>query len=169
MSAFCFCFLAADLAHGKNSQLDYSSLLKPFLAFKSHITTVLIAQNAAKASKIDWSVHLFTQKPFVSSYFRLEWYFTYCVARNLGLTDSSDLGLGKTLTVNCFRDLLTFTCYLIKDLSLFCIMAPSANGQGRFNLDDTDSHGLQTPNEGINQRNLKFWVDVTDKICFGRT
>ena len=24
--------------------------------------------------------------------------------------------------------------------------------------------GLQTPNEGINQRNLKIWADVADKI-----
>ena len=30
-------------------------------------------------------------------------------------------------------------------------------------------HGLQTPNEGINQRNLKSWADVADKIFFGRT
>ena len=30
-------------------------------------------------------------------------------------------------------------------------------------------HGLRTPNEGINQRNLKIWADVADKICFGRT
>ena len=30
-------------------------------------------------------------------------------------------------------------------------------------------HGLRTPNEGINQRNLKVWADVADKICFGRT
>ena len=30
-------------------------------------------------------------------------------------------------------------------------------------------HGLRTPNEGINQRNLKFWADVADEICFGRT
>ena len=30
-------------------------------------------------------------------------------------------------------------------------------------------HGLRTPNEGINQKNLKFWADVTDKICLGRT
>ena len=30
-------------------------------------------------------------------------------------------------------------------------------------------HGLRTPNEGTNQRNLKFWADVADKICFGRT
>ena len=33
----------------------------------------------------------------------------------------------------------------------------------------TTYHGLWTPNEGINQRNLKFWIDVADKICFGRT
>ena len=31
------------------------------------------------------------------------------------------------------------------------------------------THGLQTPNEGINQRYLKNWADVADKICFGRT
>ena len=30
-------------------------------------------------------------------------------------------------------------------------------------------HGLWTPNEGINQRYLKNWADVADKICFGRT
>ena len=30
------------------------------------------------------------------------------------------------------------------------------------------SHG-RTPNEDINQRYLKNWADVADKICFGRT
>ena len=25
-------------------------------------------------------------------------------------------------------------------------------------------HGLRTPNEGVNQRNLKIWADVADKI-----
>ena len=30
------------------------------------------------------------------------------------------------------------------------------------------NHGLQTPNEGINQRNLKFSTNVVDEICFGR-
>ena len=30
-------------------------------------------------------------------------------------------------------------------------------------------HGLRTSNEGINQRNLKIWADVADKMCFGRT
>ena len=29
-------------------------------------------------------------------------------------------------------------------------------------------HGLRTPHEGINQRNLKIWADVADKICFHR-
>ena len=32
-----------------------------------------------------------------------------------------------------------------------------------------NNHRLKTPNEGINQRNLKFWADVTNKICFSRT
>ena len=31
------------------------------------------------------------------------------------------------------------------------------------------THGLRTPNEGTNQRYLKVWADVADKICFGRT
>ena len=30
-------------------------------------------------------------------------------------------------------------------------------------------HELQTPNEGINQRNLKIWADGAGKICFDRT
>ena len=30
-------------------------------------------------------------------------------------------------------------------------------------------HGLRTPNEGINQRYLKHWAEMADKICFGRT
>ena len=34
---------------------------------------------------------------------------------------------------------------------------------------DGPGHGLRTPNEGINQRYLKNWADVADKICFGRT
>ena len=36
-------------------------------------------------------------------------------------------------------------------------------------LDVGRDHGLRTPNEGINQRNLNFWADVADNICFGRT
>ena len=30
-------------------------------------------------------------------------------------------------------------------------------------------HGLWTTNVGINQRKLKIWADVADKICFGHT
>ena len=33
----------------------------------------------------------------------------------------------------------------------------------------TLTHGLRTPNEGMNQRNLKLWANVVDKICFGST
>ena len=32
---------------------------------------------------------------------------------------------------------------------------------------DCPNHGLRTPNEGLNQRNLKIWADVADKIRFG--
>jgi hypothetical protein len=31
------------------------------------------------------------------------------------------------------------------------------------------NHGLRKINEGINQRNLKIWADVADKIGFGHT
>ena len=34
---------------------------------------------------------------------------------------------------------------------------------------DHADHGLRTPNEGINQRYLKNWADVADKICFSHT
>ena len=30
-------------------------------------------------------------------------------------------------------------------------------------------HGVRTPNDGINQRYLKEWANVVDKICFGCT
>ena len=30
-------------------------------------------------------------------------------------------------------------------------------------------HGLRTPNESINQRNLKSWANVADKIRLGHT
>ena len=30
-------------------------------------------------------------------------------------------------------------------------------------------HGLRTSNKGINQRILKIWADVADKVGFGRT
>ena len=72
LSAACFGFTLWELAHGKSSQLDEFSLLKPFLTFRSHITTVLIAQNVAKAKINDLLAYYFTQKPFVYSYYRLE-------------------------------------------------------------------------------------------------
>ena len=31
------------------------------------------------------------------------------------------------------------------------------------------THGLRTPNEDINQRYLKNWADVADKICCRHT
>ena len=31
------------------------------------------------------------------------------------------------------------------------------------------AHKLRTPNKDINQRNLKIWADVADKICFSHT
>ena len=41
------------------------------------------------------------------------------------------------------------------------------NGSGRYFGDfNTFRHGLRTPNEGTNQRNLKLWANEADKICF---
>ena len=34
---------------------------------------------------------------------------------------------------------------------------------------DGIGHRLRTPNEGINHRNLKIWVDMADKLCLGST
>ena len=34
---------------------------------------------------------------------------------------------------------------------------------------DLLEHGLRTPNEGRNQRYLKNWADVADKICCRHT
>ena len=44
----------------------------------------------------------------------------------------------------------------------------SMNASNNYLCNDPQ-HGLWTPNEGINQRYLKNWADVADKIGFGRT
>ena len=36
-------------------------------------------------------------------------------------------------------------------------------------MEDMTIHGLRTPNEGINQRYVKIWADVADKICCRHT
>ena len=40
---------------------------------------------------------------------------------------------------------------------------------GIFAICNMRYHGLWTPNEGINQRYLKNWADMADKIYFGYT
>ena len=40
---------------------------------------------------------------------------------------------------------------------------------GRTENLGANTHGLRTPNEGINQRYLKNWANEADKICFSRT
>ena len=54
---------------------------------------------------------------------------------------------------------------------LWCNDILRSSGYDHYMVDPlhpTD-YGQWTPNECMNQRNLKFWVDVADKICFGRT
>ena len=48
-------------------------------------------------------------------------------------------------------------------------LAPKITVEIYFIADVARSHGLWTPNEGINHRYLKNWADVADKICLGRT
>ena len=40
----------------------------------------------------------------------------------------------------------------------------SNNAQG----ESAQARGPRTPSEGINQRNIKIWANVKDKICFGQ-
>ena len=53
-------------------------------------------------------------------------------------------------------NILTSSFLLI--LNVQCMYNVAASFCGHWN------HGLRTPNEGINQRNLKIWADVADKI-----
>ena len=45
-----------------------------------------------------------------------------------------------------------------------CFVGPRAVGSIERFVGHGWWHGLRTPNEGINQRNLKFWADVADKL-----
>ena len=56
------------------------------------------------------------------------------------------------------------------DKALFCSAKNFLRSEAEFYLkSDAITHGLRTPNEGINRRYLKNWADVVDRICFGRT
>jgi hypothetical protein len=68
----------------------------------------------------------------------------------------------------------------LEDLELYQIKNSLVKDQGQLMRDfsteewvckipHTCIHGLRTPNEEINQYNLKIWANVADKICFGRT
>ena len=46
-----------------------------------------------------------------------------------------------------------------------CTMGPKKH----YGIVFDSPHGLRTTNESINQRNLKIWAYVADKIYFGRT
>ena len=67
-------------------------------------------------------------------------------------------------------------CYLGKhrygaesDLHTDSIETPSFITYSMELPHDPRIHGLRTPNEGINQRYLKNWADVADKICCRHT
>ena len=46
---------------------------------------------------------------------------------------------------------------------------PKAHTIYLAHLRNQPKHELRAPNEGINQRNLKIWANVADKICFSHT
>ena len=49
-------------------------------------------------------------------------------------------------------------------------LGKTSNFKGQLSFSPfASNHGLRTPNECLNQRILKIWADVADKICFGRT
>ena len=56
-------------------------------------------------------------------------------------------------------------CILINE----AIICQTKNKATNIQINNDYFHGLQTPNESINQRYRKNWDAVVDKICFGRT
>ena len=73
------------------------------------------------------------------------------------------------MQLNC-KDLFDASFYSTQNFKSNCFIATIFSSTISNDLDfNAFTHGLQTPNEGINQRNLKIWADVADKISFGRT
>ena len=50
-----------------------------------------------------------------------------------------------------------------------CLLCSQAGNEAFGQCSIELCHGLWTPYEGINQRYLKNWANVADKICFGHT
>ena len=57
----------------------------------------------------------------------------------------------------------------IKEICEGAILALKFQGTFILQTADRQNHKLRTPNEGINQRYLKNWADVADKICCRHT
>ena len=74
--------------------------------------------------------------------------------------------IAKKGHTNCFH--VEIKRIDVLDASSRVRMRPSMENKGSSEAHPR-GHGLRTPNEGINQRNLKVWADEADKICFGRT
>ena len=58
--------------------------------------------------------------------------------------------------------------FLGKPMAWLCFVRTPAERESSILFGYEAQNGLRTPNEGINQRNLKIWAGVADKICFGR-
>ena len=83
---------------------------------------------------------------------------------------SSDCILVDFSYVEYLHQITTITtdAYQINGANLDSVRVAFYLVNGNSTVDKND-HGLQTSNEGINQRDLKIWADVADKICFSRT
>ena len=81
--------------------------------------------------------------------------FTFYVFKMANWSNNTHIpGCKKNYVNNHTQDLTTNSEFHILDSDFFVYCL---------------NHGLLTPNEGINQRNMKIWADVADKICFGRS
>ena len=80
----------------------------------------------------------------------------------------------KTISPNCFPAKIAFCSFShSKNDTIVMVQNQKCNNGPestcRLHCDLRLEHGLRTPNEGTNQRNLKLKADLADKICFGCT
>ena len=66
------------------------------------------------------------------------------------------------------RKQLVFWSIVLSRIEVLCVSFSFERKSEKIEIYFLQNHGLRTPNEGINQRYLRNWADVADKICFGR-
>ena len=82
----------------------------------------------------------------------------YCIWLNHFLKGKKNLHFDiKALFVNSAKFKKGFIIGLVR--------IPTIKFSCTSNIHRGSTHGLRTPNEGINQRNLKIWANVANKLC----